>query len=119
MKTNKEVYTWGGKFKCVRNGKPMIQSGEAHCCYFCGEVIDFITLLPCPNCHAVKCQVCGKCFCNIKEEELVALRVLRQKYCCTTVYFKEGMESKDLWLLKYVPSFKKALDYCREQEEVI
>jgi len=115
---DKENYTWGGEHACVRAGEPMIQNGEIHVCYFCGNPIDFKRLEPCSNCHAVKCPTCGKCFCNISEEEQVALRVLRSKYCCNLEGFRNGVQPEDFWLYHYVPAFEKCLNYCRRKKGV-
>jgi len=115
---DKETYTWGREHACIRNGEPMIQNGEIHCCYFCGEPIDFENLKPCSNCHAVACPNCGKCFCNISEAEQIALRVLRDKYCCSEEGFRNGVQPEDFWLYSYVPAFEKCLNYCRRQRGV-
>jgi hypothetical protein len=111
-------YTWGGIYSCIRNGEDMIKGGERHDCYFCGNYIDFKTLPTCPNCHAVKCPTCGKCFCNGTELELMALRVLRDRYCCTEEGFSNGVQPEDFWLYHYVPAFEKCLNYCRRQKRV-
>ena len=110
-------YTWGG-FPCVRYGQDM--GKESHPCYFCGYPLVAENIKVCEMCRFEPCPKCSRCFCSGTEAEQVALRVLRDKYCCNPLYFKVGFDYKrDKWLLVYVPSFVKALDNCRRVVKVL
>ena len=109
------TYTWGNN-KCIRIGR--LYPDEYHPCYFCGTPTNIKTATYCENCGFYQCEVCGKCYCNTSLKEKVALRYLRDKYCCNLAFFRKGFQSEDSKYLELVPHFVDALDYCRNQEEI-
>lgn len=109
------TYTWGGS-PCVRFGENF--GSEAHPCYYCGTplFIDGSHSKYCNTCHFMECHSCGKCWCNAPTATRAALRLLRNKYCCTREYFEAGVKTEDpreKVALLLVPHFQDALDYCR------
>ena len=116
-KAANSLYTWSTA-KCVRYGEDF--TGESHPCYWCGVSPREMTATGvswCQKCHGFVCPECGKCWCNVSDEEKRALQTIRNKYCCNWLNFKRGVDAKDLDFIRTsVPGFKKALDYCRERK---
>ena len=104
---------------CFRLKKKRDFESEEHPCYWCGESrkIDWKVIF-CESCHGFECLVCGKCMCNMEDDQYEALRVLRHRYCCNSYYFKRPIKKEDKPLLDLVPNFVKALDYCRMKEGI-
>jgi hypothetical protein len=116
-KEMKKHYSWVTA-KCVRYGEDF--TGENHPCYWCGKPPQDM-LGPssqwCKACGGFACPDCHRCWCTGPEEEVQALRTLRNKYCCNWLNFKVGVNcEEDLPLLRLVPGFKAALDYCRAKK---
>lgn len=111
-----KVYDWNSA-KCVRWGEGF--DGENHPCYWCGippkDMLGPETAW-CKKCYGFFCPSCGRCWCNVSEEESEALKFLRDKYCCNWSNFKLGFKSEDLRSLNLVPGFELALDYCRNKK---
>ena len=107
-------YSWTTA-RCVRFGEDF--SEESHPCYWCGtpQKIVWEGVKWCKKCGGFQCPSCGRCWCNVPENEFKALQELRNKYCCNWTNFKKGLQPEDSGLLASVPGFKKALDYCRER----
>ncbi len=106
-------YVWG-RDRCVRAGR--ISPDEEHPCYFCGVPVNISTAVYCEHCGFYQCPNCGGCYCNTQDEERQALRYLRDKYCCSSEFFKKGIQSEDGYYLRLVPHFIDALNYCRMRE---
>ena len=118
QKKNNRIYSWSTA-KCVRYGEGF--EGENHPCYWCGvppEDMFSPYMEWCDKCNGYECPHCGKCWCNVPEDEYMALKYLRNKYCCNWINFKKGMEPKDeLYVASVlVPGFREALNYCREKK---
>ena len=119
MKEMDKHYSWGTA-KCVRYGEDF--SEESHPCYWCGiPPKDMLgeDIVWCEKCGGFQCPNCGRCWCNVPENEFKALQELRNKYCCNWFNFKAGfdlIDCNDLFLLDLVPGFQKALDYCRTKK---
>ena len=117
MTENKRKKHVWGKPLCVRAKRHRDFTGEEHPCYWCGYAMPIgESTLDCDKCDGVFCPKCGKCLCNVTDEEFEALRVLRHKYCCNSFHFKKGLEESDRKLLVIVPFFEISLNYCRRQE---
>lgn len=104
---------------CVRYGN--MKWTEKHPCYICGYPIP-VTLKYC-KCGIIKCPKCGACACesSMSKEVFSALIKLRNKYCCNPINFAKGIDfdqfgSNDEDLLKLVPHYKTAFNYCRNLE---
>lgn len=110
-------HTWSGD-RCIRNRRGRSFVGEDHPCYWCGKPLtDMLNLDPCNDCGGIFCPSCDNCWCNVSDEEFEALRQLRRKYCCNLFHFRTGVRVADsIDLLRLVPHFVTALDYCREKE---
>lgn len=118
MKLREKKYCWSSA-KCVRYNEDF--SGENHPCYWCGvppEDMFSPKVVWCMTCGGFRCPSCGKCWCNVSQEESDALKFLRDKYCCNWRNFKIGIvDAGDLHMAGlYVPGFKLALDYCRTKK---
>ena len=108
-------YSWKSA-RCVRYHNHF--EGENHPCYWCGippEDMCGPNTNWCKKCGGFICGNCGKCWCNVSRVELEALRALRNKYCCNWKNFRMGLQLEDSYLSELVPSFQKALDYCRNR----
>jgi len=100
---------------CVRYGN--MKFSETHPCYICGFPIP-VTITYC-RCGIIKCPECGACACpsSMGEETFKALIKLRNKYCCNPINFAKGIDLRaDDYLLKLVPNYKTAFNYCRNLE---
>ena len=109
-------YSWKTA-KCVRYGEDF--TGENHPCYWCGIPPDNMfspDIVWCKKCGGFECPHCGKCWCNVDEDSLTALRLLRNKYCCNWFNFKKGIQEEDIKYLELAHGFRKALDYCRARK---
>ena len=100
---------------CVRYGNMTMD--EEHPCYICGFPIP-VTLEYC-KCGIIRCPRCGACACpsSMTPEVFEALVKLRNKYCCNPINFAKGIDHhKDGYLLKLVPNYETAFNYCRNLE---
>jgi hypothetical protein len=115
----RKKHVWGSP-ACVRFKRMRNFEGELHPCFWCGFAIPINKDLKyCPTCHGIFCPGCGKCMCNVTDEQYEALRLLRRKYCCNSHCFRKGMVESDRKYLALVPSFEVALNYCRRQEGLL
>lgn len=115
-KEDKKPYRWNTA-KCVRYGEDF--TGENHPCYWCGiPPQDMLSkaIVWCRRCGGFECPSCGKCWCNVDKDCFVALKILRNKYCCNWFNFKKGIQEEDIKYLELVPGYQKALDYCRAKK---
>lgn len=102
---------------CVRYGN--MKWDEKHPCYICGYPIP-VTIEYC-KCGIIKCPRCGACACpsSMSNRVFEALVTLRNRYCCNPINFARGIDLRfrdNQILLKLVPHYKTALDYCRNLE---
>ena len=102
---------------CIRIQLDNIKPGELHPCYFCGVPIDVSNIPDCPVCALKQCSSCGKCFCNINEEEQQTLVKIHQKYCCNydnLLYFSRIDMTGNRNIIR---NANLALTYCHKKFE--
>ena len=100
---------------CCRYGN--MDWDEKHPCYICGYPIP-VTIKYC-KCGIIKCPKCGTCACpsSMSQEVFDALIKLRSKYCCNPINFAKGVDyEEDKELLRLVPNYHTAFNYCRNLE---